>query len=175
MALVLDYGSVINHHKSPNVVGLVNTQPPLEGVHFQVRMGFVCDVLKILTFKNKINSFQAIKDIAAGQEFFLTYSAAWFEIKNIPYSDVDYASTMWRPDLHPLPCRENLNVTTGADGRHRFSVMDIELPAGTVMDISPCVKVSIMVVDQFPALWDFVITQSPSQMVCMCARGCRSL
>ena len=55
------------------------------------------------------NTFKATKDIAAGQEIFVRYgSAKWFENKNIPYVDVDYASTMWRPDLHPLPCRQNV-------------------------------------------------------------------
>ena len=90
--------------------------------------------------------------------------AEWFESKNIPYSDVDYASTMWRPDLHPLPCRENVDLATGADGRPTFSVLAMLLP-GTVMDISLCVKVSIIVVDQF-LLWDFVLMDPTSQTVC---------
>ena len=88
----------------------------------------------------------------------------WFKSKNIPYSDVDYASTMWRPDLHPLPCRENVNLTTGADGRPIFSVPAM-LPSGTVMDISLCVKVSLIVVDQF-LLWDFVLIDATAQTVC---------
>ena len=113
-----------------------------------------------------INSLQAIKDIAAGQEILVRYgSAKWFEKKNIPYSDVDYASTMWRPDLHPIPCRENLRLTTGADGRHSFAVVN-NFPAGTYMDISPCVKVSIIVVDQF-LLWDFVLIYTESETVYM--------
>ena len=119
-----------------------------------------------------INTFKAQKDIEPGQEVLVRYSTAqWFESKNIPYSDVDYASTMWRPDLQPLPCRENVDLATGWGGRHTFSVL-AELPSGTVMDIAPCVKVSLIAVDQF-LLWDFVIIDATTQTVC--ARGCRSL
>ena len=91
--------------------------------------------------------------------------AIWFKSKNIPYSDVDYAKTMWRPDLHPLPCREKFGVTTGADGRHSFSVLT-KLAPGTILDISPCVEVPVVVVDQFPFLWDFVIMGATAQTVC---------
>ena len=91
--------------------------------------------------------------------------AHWFKSKGIPYSDVDYANTMWRPDLLPLPCRQNVHLTTGADGRHSFSVMG-NFPAGTVMDISLCVKVSLIVIDQFPILWDFVLFSSTTKAVC---------
>ena len=40
MGLVLDYGSLFNHHESANVraVGFA----PTTDVHFQVRTGFVC-------------------------------------------------------------------------------------------------------------------------------------
>ena len=111
------------------------------------------------------NTFKATKDIEAGQEILVRYnSEKWFEDKNISYSDVDYASTMWRPDLHPLPCRKNVNFATGADGRPTFSVPAMLSP-DTVMDISVCVKVSIVVVDQF-LLWDFVLMDSTEQMVC---------
>ncbi len=79
---------------------------------------------------------------------------------------MDYASTMWRPDLHPLPCRKNVRQTTGADGRDSFAVMDDTTPSGTVMDISLCVEVSLNVVDQFPVLWDFVIMDAPAETVC---------
>ena len=112
-----------------------------------------------------MHTFKAIKDIPAGQEILVRYgSAEWFERKNIPYSDVDYASTMWRPDLQPLPCRQPIDVKTGADGRHMFSV-PTRLPSGTVMDVTLCVKVSIIVVDQF-LLWDFVLMDPTSQTVC---------
>ena len=122
-----------------------------------------------------INTFKAIKDIAAGQEILIRYgSAKWFEGKSIPYADVDYASTMWRPDLQPLPCRENIHATTGADGRHSFYV-PAKLPSGTVMDVSLCVDVSVNVVDQIPFLWDFVIMDITEQTVCVRGRGCRSL
>ena len=121
-----------------------------------------------------INTVKAIKDIAAGQEILIRYgSAKWFEVKNIPYADVDYASTMWRPDLHPLPCRQRVRQTTGVDGRHSFAVVADTIPSGTVLDISLCVEVSVTVVDQFPFLWDFVIMDATTKTVC--ARGCSSL
>ena len=105
-----------------------------------------------------INTFKATKDIAAGQEIFVQYhSSKWFELRKISYVDIDYVSTMWRPDLHPLPCRQNLAQTTGADGRHSFAVGEA-VPSGTVLEISLCVEVSVIVVDQFPFLWDFVLT-----------------
>ena len=104
-----------------------------------------------------INTFKATKDIAAGQEIFVRYgSAEWFEERNVSYIDVDYASTMWRPDLHPLPCRLSVDHTTGADGRHSFAVLEA-VPSGTVLEISLCVEKSVIVVDQFPYLWDFVL------------------
>ena len=113
-----------------------------------------------------INTFKATKDIAAGQEILVRYgSAKWFEDKNIPYVDVDYASTIWRPGLHPLPCRENVRQTSGADGRHNFAVLVDTIPSGTVVEISLCVEVSVVVVDQFPYLWDFVIMDSTTQTV----------
>ena len=104
-----------------------------------------------------INTSKATKDIAAGQEIFVRYgSAKWFGGKNIPYLDVDYASTMWRPDLHPLSCRQDI-LKDKADGRHSFTVVGA-IPSGTVVEISLCVEVSVIVVDQFPYLWDFVLT-----------------
>ena len=45
-ALVLDYGSVLNHHESPNTKAKkVNKKPPKtqnDNVHFQVRKDFPC-------------------------------------------------------------------------------------------------------------------------------------
>ena len=106
----------------------------------------------------RINTFKATKDIAAGQEIFIRYgSAKWFEGKNLSYADVDDASTMWRPDLHPLPCRQSFRHSIGADGQHSFSVLEA-IRAGTILEISLCVEVSIIVVDQFPFLWKFVLT-----------------
>ena len=105
-----------------------------------------------------MNTFKAVKDIAAGQELFLRYlSAKYFQCRNIPRVNVDYASTMWRPELQPLPCRQNVDPTTGADGQHSFTVVEA-IPSGTVLEISLCVEVSVIVVDQFPYLWDFVLT-----------------
>ena len=91
--------------------------------------------------------------------------AKWFEAKSIQYVDVDYASTMWRPDLHPLPCRQNVRQTTGPDGQQDFAVLD-PMPSGTVVDISLCVEVSLNVIDQFPVLWDFVLMDATIQTVC---------
>ena len=105
-----------------------------------------------------ISTIKATKDIAAGQEIFIRYgSMKWFEHRNIPRADTDYASTMWRPDLHPLPCRQSIAQTTGADGRHSFAVREA-VPSGTVLEISLCLEVSANVVDQFPFLRDFVLT-----------------
>ena len=112
-----------------------------------------------------INTFKATKDIAAGQELFNRYgSEKWFDVKHLSYADVDYASTMWRPDLHPLPCRQNVRIDT-ADGRHSFAVADT-IPSDVVLEISLCVEVSANVVDQFPVLWDFVLVRATAQAVC---------
>ena len=116
-------------------------------------------------YTNTYTTFKATKDIAAGQEVLVRYgSAKWFESKNISYSDVDYASTMWRPDLQPLPCRQSLRKATGVDGRHSFAVLN-KLSPGTVLETSLCVEVSVIVVDQFPVLWDFVLVNSTTQTV----------
>ena len=113
------------------------------------------------------NTFKATKDVDVGQELLVRYGDAdWFERRHIPYFDVDYASTMWRPDLQPLPCRENVRPTTGADGRHSFAVLADTIPSGTILEISLCVEVSLNVVDQFPVLWDFVIMDATTQTVC---------
>ena len=74
---------------------------------------------------------------------------------------------MWRPDLHPLPCRQSIRQTTRADGRHGFVVLADTIPSGTVLEISLCVEVSLNVVDQFPVLWDFVIMDATTQTVCL--------
>ena len=104
------------------------------------------------------NIFKATKDIAAGQEIFFRYGGPqWFESKNIPYIDVDYASTRWRPDLQPLPCRKKVIQITGADGRRTYVVLE-PVPSGAVVEISLCLEVPVVVVDQFPYLWDFVLT-----------------
>ena len=104
------------------------------------------------------NIFKATKDIAAGQEIFYFYGPQWFETRNIPYADVDYASTRWRPDLQPLPCRKDVIQTTGADGRRSYAVREA-VPSGAILEISLCLDVPIVVVDQFPYLWDFVLTR----------------
>ena len=122
-----------------------------------------------------INTFKATKDIEAGQEIFVRYgNAEWFEERNVSYADVDYASTMWRPDLQPLPCRENVRQTTGADGRHSFAVRGT-IPSGTVLEISLCVEVSVIAVDQLPFLRDFVFTgetENEYTYACVCVCVC---
>ena len=106
-----------------------------------------------------ITILKATKDIAAGQEIFYDYGGPqWLESKNIPYADVDYDSTRWRPELKPLPCRKNVMQTTGADGRCIYAVREA-VPAGAVLEISLCLDVPVVVVDQFPFLWDFVLTR----------------
>ena len=67
------------------------------------------------------------------------------------------ASTMWRPDLQPLPRRKNVLRITGADGLRGYAVLDA-IPAGTVMEISLCLEVPVSVVDQFPILSDIALT-----------------
>ena len=105
------------------------------------------------------NIFKATKDIAAGQEIFYKYGdPEWFEARNLPYADVDYASTRWRPDLRPLPCRKRVIQTVGADGRRSYTVLEA-VPSGAVLEISLCLPLPIVVVDQFPFLWDFVLTR----------------
>ena len=89
--------------------------------------------------------------------FYQYGSAQWFEEKNLPYADVDYASTRWRPDLQPLPCRQKVVQTTGADGRRSYAVLGA-VPSGTVLEISLCLEVPVIVVDQFSFLRDFVLT-----------------
>ena len=110
------------------------------------------------------NIFKAKKDIAAGQELFYMYGGPrWFEFKNLPYVDVDYASTRWRPDLQPLPCRKNVIQTAGADDRRRYVIREA-VPSGAVLEISLCLDVPVIVVDQFPFLWDFVLTRKTENM-----------
>ena len=105
-----------------------------------------------------INIFKAKEDIEAGQEIFYRYGDAnWFESKKIPYADVDYASTMWRTDLQPLPCRRDVIQTTGADGRRSYVIREA-VPSGTVVEVSLCLEVPIIVVDQFPFLLDYVLS-----------------
>ena len=62
---------------------------------------------------------------------------------------------MWRPDLHPLPCRHDVVQSTAAP--YSYVVLE-DAPSGTVLEVSLCLEVSLIVVDQFPFLWDFVLT-----------------
>ena len=116
------------------------------------------------------NILKAKKDIVAGQEIFHMYGGPqWFASKNLPYIDIDYASTRWRPELQPLPCRKNVIQTTGADSRHSYTVLET-VPSGTVLEISVCLEVSLIVVDQFPYLWDFVITGETENGYTICCQ-----
>ena len=101
---------------------------------------------------------KATKDIAAGQELFYWYgSSQWFESKNMSYTKFDYANTIWRPDLQPLPCRKHVIQTIGADGRHSFAVREA-VRSGAIVETSLCLEVPVVVVDQLPYLWDFVLS-----------------
>ena len=105
-----------------------------------------------------INTFKARKDISTGQELFIRYgNASWFAKRNLSDSDVDYASTRWRADLHPLPMRLKVAQTIGADGRHSYAVLE-DVRSGSILEISVCVEVSVVVVDQLPFLRDYVLT-----------------
>ena len=64
---------------------------------------------------------------------------------------------MWRPDLHPLPRRRNVVQITRADGRHSYRILEA-VPSGAVLEISLCLEVSVIVLDQFPFVWDFALT-----------------
>ena len=103
-------------------------------------------------------TFKATTDIAAGQEIFIRYGCAkWFSDRNLSYIDVDYASTMWRPELRSLPFRLKVAQRIGAYGRHSYAVLE-DIRPGSILEFSVCVKVSVFVVDQLPFLWDFVLT-----------------
>ena len=65
---------------------------------------------------------------------------------------------MWRAELHPLPCPQSVVYKTGEDGRHTSFAVTKAIPSGAVLEVSLCVEVSVIVVDQFPYLWDFVLT-----------------
>ena len=69
---------------------------------------------------------------------------------------MDYADTKWRPALHPLPCRQSVARATGADGRHSFFVRKT-IQSGTVLEVSLCLEVGAVAVDQFPFLRDYVL------------------
>ena len=99
---------------------------------------------------------KATKDIAVGQEIFISYGAGWFEDKNIPYINVDYASTQWRPELHPLPCGKKVLQRTGVDGTRSYVVL-ADISSGTVLEVSLCLEVPTNVVDKF-SLWDYALT-----------------
>ena len=115
---------------------------------------------------------KATQDIAAGQELFYRYGGPqWFEDKKVPHTEVDYANTRWRPDLQPLLCRKNVIQTTGADGRHMYIVREA-VPPGAILEVSLCLEVPVIVVDQFPYLWDFVLTRETENVLCWLTMDC---
>ena len=158
MALPLDYVSLLNHHESANTRACAKG---FDDMYFEVRMCFraISQAFMHAKIRNDTRALEyfpkATKDIAAGQELFVRYGGAqWFARKNVT---IDYARTMWRPELHPMPCRRSLYLATGADGQRSFAVVDA-IRSGTVLETSLCKEVSLVVVDQFPFLWDFVLT-----------------
>ena len=180
MAMPLDYGSLMNHHESFNAYDRFDVN---NNMHLKVRevffpmceckrvftctpfrmSAFTCEYLCIHTYTAyacmHITILKAKRDIAAGQEIFVSYGGPqWFEAKNIPQTNVGYTSTRWRPELQPLPCRKNVVQTTGADGRRSYVVREA-VPSGAVLEISLCLEVPVIAVDQFPFLWDFVLTR----------------
>ena len=49
MALIIDYGSVLNHHESANAQAVrISQLAPVRKLQFQVRMGFVCGNRNVL-------------------------------------------------------------------------------------------------------------------------------
>ena len=179
-AMPLDYGSLLNHHKNSNTYPF-STADLNSNLHFQVRGIFpYANHMHTYLHHTRANLyihtymhyrrmythtiFKATKDIAAGQEIFVSYGGLpWFEAKNIPYTDFDYASTRWRPDLQPLPCRKNVIQTILADGRRMYAVHEA-VSSGDILEISLCLEVPVVVVDQFPYLWDFVITREKGRV-----------
>ena len=107
---------------------------------------------------------KATEHIAAGHEIFVSYGGPdWFEDKNLPYIDVDYARTQWRPELHPLPCRQDVVQRTGADGTRSYVVL-AAVSSGTGLDISPCLEVPANVVDDSPYLRDSTLNGHVANM-----------
>ena len=160
-ALPLGYGALLNHHDSSNTKAVVPVGE--NDMYFRVR-GSTCihrcmrTSIHAYVHRNTKYIFKATKDIAAGQEIFYRYgSEHWFKYKNIPYSVVDSASTRWRPDLHPLPCRKKVAHTIGSDHQHSYAVLEA-VASDTVLEISLCLEMPLIVVDQFPFLWDYVLT-----------------
>ena len=93
----------------------------------------------------RIQIAKAATHIEAGQELFVS------SLGDSPYTAVDYASTMWRPDLQPLPCCQDIEQTTDANGLRSYTALSA-IPSDTVLDVSLCLDVPANFVDQFPAL-----------------------
>ena len=81
----------------------------------------------------------------------------WFERNNLKYISVDAALTTWRPELTPLPCRiPVIETTADGDGDVSF-IITREVSAGTVLEISVCLKMPADLVDTY-SIGDVVLT-----------------
>ena len=163
-SLSLSYGSLVNNHESPNLQ-YASAEDDVTKTGFVVRGDFQCGNRNVLNISLHayiqciyvhIHTyiFKATKDIEAGQELFAFYGGeSWFLSKGIAYTAVDYASTMWRPDLQPLPCCQDIEQATDANGLRSYTAPSA-IPSGTVLDVSLSLAVPAKYLDQFPALRD---------------------
>ena len=110
----------------------------------------------IHTYAHKY-AFKALTDIEAGQELFVSYGGEkWFKNKGLPLTVVDYGSTMWRPELKPLPCCQNIQQETKANGARTYTSLTA-IPVDTVVDISLSLDVLASAFEHFPGLRDFTL------------------
>ena len=168
-SLSLSYGSLVNNHESPNIK-YASAKTDATKTGFVVRDDFQRGNSNVLNIRvhtclhaytgthdthsthTHTHIFKATKDIDAGQELFVSYGGEkWFQSKGVTYTAFDYASTMWRPDLQPLPCCQNIEQTTDDNGLRSYTALSA-IPSGTVLDVSLCIDVPANFVDQFPAL-----------------------
>ena len=110
----------------------------------------------IHTYAHK-HAFKALTDIEAGQELFVSYGGEkWFKNKGLPLTVVDYGSTMWRPELKPLPCCLDIQQATEDNGTRTYTSL-AAIPANTVVDVSLCLDVPASFIKDFPSLRDSVL------------------
>ena len=65
---------------------------------------------------------------------------------------------MWWPEIKPLPCHKNVVQIIEADAGRRRYVVNESVPSCADLEVSLCLVVPVIVVDQFPFLWNFVLT-----------------
>ena len=161
ISLPLSYGSLVNNHESANIAYASTGNDTVE-TGFMVRDDFQRGNRNVLNIRiqyihkahicTHTHIFKATKDIEAGQELFVFYGGKkWFDSKGVSYATVDYANTMWRPDLQPLPCWRNVEQATDANGLRSYTALSA-IPSGTVLDISLCLAVPANFVGQFLVL-----------------------